>query len=341
MPVSEQEHIWRDLQAKKFAPTYFLHGEEDFYIDQICSFIEENALAEHEKGFNQVIAYGKDTNMGQIVNLARRYPMMADKQVIIIKEFQELSDLRSDEAHKILQKYIENPLESTILVLAHKHKLFDARKALYKSLEKNAVVLKTKKLYDNEVPKWIEKYVQSKHYQITPTATMLLAEFVGGELSRLSSEIEKIFLNLAPKSTIDEATIRKFVGQSKEYTVFDLQKALTEKDILKANKIISFFARNPKDNPIIPIISLLFQFFVKLLLVHQSQDRNERNLAALLAVNPYFVKDYLSASQKYNLSKTVQIIHYLRIADLQSKGVESGNMQEGDILKELVFKILH
>lgn len=341
MSLLKAEDVLKDLKARKYAPVYFLHGEESYYIDLICDFIEQNALQEFEKGFNQMLMYGKDVQMGQIVNNARRFPMMAERQVIIVKEFQDLPDLRSDEAHKILQKYLENPSPTTILVLAHKHKLFDKRKTLYKSLEKNACVVETKKLYDNEIPKWIEKYIQEKGLSISPVATALLTEYVGSDLTRLAKEIDKIALNLGESKNIDEKAVKQFVGQSREYSVFDLQKALIEKDVLKANKIIFIFAQNPKENPIIPIIIILFQFFSKLLLVHQSSQKTTEHLTKLLGVNPFFVKDYQKAAQNYSLQKTIECIHLLRRADLQSKGVEAGSMQESDILKELIYKILH
>lgn len=341
MPLLKTEDVLKDLKNQKYAPVYFLHGEESYYIDFISDFIEQNALQEFEKGFNQIILYGKDVKMGQIVNNARRFPMMADRQVIIVKEFQDLPDLRSEEAHKILQKYVENPLPTTILVLAHKHKLFDKRKTLYKTLEKNACVIETKKLYDNEIPKWIEKYIQEKGLSISPVATALLTEYVGNDLTRLAKEINKLTLSLAGSKNIDEQAVKQFVGQSREYSVFDLQKTLIEKDVLKANKIIHIFAQNPKDNPIIPIITILFQFFAKVLLVHQSSQKTSEHLTKLLGINPFFVKDYQKAAQNYPLNKTIQCIHLLRHADLQSKGIEAGSMQEADILKELIFKILH
>lgn len=341
MPLLKIENILKDLKTQKYAFVYFLHGEENYYIDLVSDFIEKNALQEFEKGFNQIVMYGKDVQMGQIVNNARRFPMMADRQVVIVKEFQDLSDLRSEEAHKVLQKYLEAPSPTTILVLAHKHKLFDKRKALYKVLEKNACVLETKKPYENEIPKWIENYVEEKGLKISPIATTLLAEYVGNELSRLAKEIDKLSLNLEESKYIDEKVVNRYVGQSREYSVFDLQKALIEKDILKANKIIYIFAQNPKDNPIIPIITILFQFFAKVLLVHQSSQKTSEHLAKLLGINPFFVKDYLKASQNYPLPKVIECIHWFRFADLQSKGVEAGSMQESDILKELIFRILH
>ncbi|MCS6795505.1 MAG: DNA polymerase III subunit delta [Raineya sp.] len=342
MPVLKFEEVRKDLQNRKFAPVYFLHGEESYYIDYICDFIEQNALQEFEKGFNQVMMYGKDSQMGQIINYARRFPMMAERQVVIIKEFQDLPELRSEEGQKMLQKYLENPVPTTILVLAHKHKTFDKRKSLYKTLEKNAVVVETKKPYDNELPKWIEQFVAERKCKITPVAVTLLVEFVGSDLSRLAKEIEKITINFTEgQNEITEELVRKYVGESREYTIFDLQKALQEKDVFKANKIAYFFAQNPKDNPIIPIILILFQFFTKLLILHQSKDKSETHLAEVLGVNRFFVKDYLKAAQNYPLPKVIACIHYLHEADLRSKGIEAGSMEESDILKELIFKILH
>lgn len=342
MPSLKFEEILKDLQNRKFASIYFLHGEENYYIDYITEFIEQNALQELEKGFNQVVMYGKDSEVGHIINHARRFPMMADRQVVIVKEFQDLPELRNDKGQKTLQRYIENPAHSTILVLAHKHKTFDKRKSLYKTLEKNAVVLETKKPYDNEIPKWIEQFVAEKKCKISPVAVALLIEFVGNNLSRLAKEIEKMTINLAEgENEITEELVRKYVGESREYTVFDLQKALQEKDIFKANKIVHFFAQNLKNNPLILIVMVLFQFFAKLLVLHQSTDKSEAHLAELLGINRFFVKDYLKAAQNYPLSKVIACIHYLYEADLRSKGIDAGNMEESDILKELIFKILH
>lgn len=342
MPLYKFEQIRKDLQSRNFASVYFLHGEEEYYIDYITNFIEQNALQEYEKDFNQVVLYGKESQMGQILNYARRFPVMANRQVVIVKEFQELPDLRSEDAQKQLQKYLEKPAPTTILLLAHKHKSFDKRKSLYKTIEQKAVVLETKKIYDNELPKWIEAFVAEKQYSITPTATALLVEFVGNDLSRIANEIEKVLINLEThQSHITEELIRKFVGESREYTVFDLQKALQEKDVFKANKIIYYFAQNPKQNPLATIVLILFQFFAKLLLVHQSKDKTEAHLSELLGVNRFFVKDYLKAAQNYPLPKVEKCIHYLCEAELLGKGINAGSIKEGDILKELVFKILH
>jgi DNA polymerase-3 subunit delta len=341
MPLQKPEEVLKNLQQGQFQPIYFFHGEEAYFIDQLADYIEAHALPAHEQGFNQVVFYGKDLSLGQLVNQARSFPMMAERQVVLVREFQEVGDLRSEEASQILLKYIEAPLPSTILVLSHKHKSLDKRKALYKALEKKAVVVESKKLYDNQVPAWIERYVKEQGFRIGPPAVQLLFESIGNELSRLRKEIDKIAINYPEKGEITPAAIQQYVGISKEYNVFELQKALIEKNVLKANRIIRYFAGNPKDHPIIPMLAILYQLFSRLLMVHQSNDRSEGHLAKLLGVNPYFVKDYLQALRQYSLPKTIQCIEYLRQADLQSKGVDSGSMNEGDILQELVFKILH
>ncbi len=340
MPNTPQQ-ILKDLQQKKFAPVYFLQGEETFYIDQISDFIEQKAISEADKGFNQAIYYGKDIDMGVVVNSARRFPMMAEKQVVIIKEFQEMADLRKTEALNLLQKYVENPLNSTILVLNYRQKTLDKRTAFYKSIEKQGYLTESNKLYDNKIPDWIETYIKDKNLKINILAVRMLAEHVGNELGRLAKEIDKVCINLKDNEEISQEMIQKFVGISKDYNVFELQKALTEKNVLKSNQIVNYFANNPKENPLIPIVAVLFQYFSKILLYYGTDDKSQGNIAKVLGISPYFVQDFQKATQKYPLPKIIQIIDFLRTADLQSKGVDRGSMEESDILKELVFKILH
>ncbi len=340
MPNTPQQ-ILKDLQQKKFAPVYFLQGEETFYIDQISDFIEQKAIPEADKSFNQAIYYGKDIDMGVVVNSARRFPMMAEKQVVIIKEFQEMADLRKADALALLQKYVEKPLNSTILVLNYRQKTLDKRTAFYKSIEKQGYLTESNKFYDNKIPDWIETYVKDKNLKINILAVRMLAEHVGNELGRLAKEIDKVCINLKDNEEISQEMIQKFVGISKDYNVFELQKALTEKNILKSNQIVNYFANNPKENPLIPIVAVLFQYFSKILLYYGTDDKSQGNIAKVLGISPYFVQDFQKATQKYPLPKIIQIIDFLRTADLQSKGVDRGSMEEGDILKELVFKILH
>ncbi len=340
MPNTPQQ-ILKDLQQKKFAPVYFLQGEETFYIDQISDFIEQKAIPEADKGFNQAIYYGKDIDMGVVVNSARRFPMMAEKQVVIIKEFQEMADLRKTDALNLLQKYVEKPLNSTILVLNYRQKTLDKRTAFYKSIEKQGYLTESNKLYDNKIPDWIETYIKDKNLKINVLAVRMLAEHVGNELGRLAKEIDKVCINLKDNEEISQEMIQKFVGISKDYNVFELQKALTEKNVLKSNQIVNYFANNPKENPLIPIVAVLFQYFSKILLYYGTDDKSQGNIAKVLGISPYFVQDFQKATQKYPLPKIIQIIDFLRTADLQSKGVDRGSMEESDILKELVFKILH
>ena len=339
MPQSP-DSIINLINAGKFSLVYFLQGEETFYIDLITSLIEKNALPDHEKGFNQVICYGKDNTVGSILNHARRYPMMADRTVVIVKEAQDIQDLAKEDAQTLLEKYIYSPLASTILVFAHKNKTLDGRKSLTKTLDKNAVLVESKKLYDNKLPDWIIQYVKEKKFNIQPEASQILANNIGNDLSRLSNEIDKVCLNLKEEKLITADLVQKYIGISKEYNIFELQKALQQKNVLKANEIILYFEKNIKQNPLIPAITILFNFFSKVMLVHQALDKSDSYLAKALGVNPFFVKDYTIAAKNYNMNKLVHIIKYLSEADLQSKGIDSAK-NEGEILRELIFKILH
>ncbi len=335
------EAVLEKLKKREFAPVYFLQGEEPYYIDLISDFIETHVLQDHEKGFNQVVCYGKDVNMGTVITQARRFPMMAERQVVIVKEAQEISDLAREDAQKLLEGYVQHALPSTVLVFAHKHKSLDGRKSLAKTLDKQAILVEAKKLYDNKLPEWVLSYVREKAYRIQPQAAQLLADYIGNDLSRLSNEIDKLMLNIPAKSEITTDHIQKYVGISKDYNVFELQAALIQRNVLKANQIIHYFESNPKSNPTIMVIVTLFSFFSKVLLAHSTTDRSEAGVAAALGVNPYFAKDYLTAIRNYPFQKATRIIHYLREADLQAKGIEAGHISDGDILRELVFKILH
>ncbi|SDL04629.1 DNA polymerase III, delta subunit [Catalinimonas alkaloidigena] len=335
------ESVLQDLKQGRYAPIYFLQGEESFYIDQIADFIEAHALQEFEKGFNQVIIYGKDADMAKVLNNARRFPMMAERQVVLVKEAQEITDLNRDTGQQMLEAYVRNPLPSTILVFCHKHKTLDGRKKLAQVLDKQAVLVTTKKLYDNQVPQWIERYLQEKKRQAMPDAVQLIAESIGADLSRLSNEIDKLLINLREGATITPDVVQQYIGISKDYNVFELQRALVYRDADKAYRIVHYFESDPKSHPIIPIIALLFTFFCKVLTVHAAADQSERGLAKALKINPFFVKEYLIAKRNYPPPRVAAAIHHLRTADLQSKGVEGGSITEGQILKELIFKILH
>ncbi|HAA15372.1 MAG TPA: DNA polymerase III subunit delta [Cytophagales bacterium] len=333
--------VLKELKEGIFHPVYFLQGEEPYYLDQITDYIEEHALQGHEKGFNQMVLYGKDVAMNVVITNARRFPMMAQRQVVIVREAQEIQDLGKEAGQKLLLDYLQNPSTSTILVLAHKHKTLDNRKKLAKELNSKATLVTTKKLYDNHVPAWIGDYVKGKGHTIQPKALQMLADYIGTNLERLSNEIDKILINFEGTVEIDPGMVQKYVGISKEYNVFELQKAIALRDVMKANRIVHYFAQNPKENPVIPTIAVLYGFFAKLLMVHHSQDKNERALAGLLKVNPFFVKEYLAAARNYPLGKAVQNVSHIAKADLRSKGVNSGELKDGELLKELVYQLMH
>jgi DNA polymerase III subunit delta len=335
------EGILEQLRKKEFAPVYFLQGEEPYYIDLISDYIEQHALQEHEKGFNQVVIYGKDVDVATVLLQAKRFPMMAERSVVIVKEAQSIQDIDKEDPGKLLEAYLKNPLPSTILVFGYKHKTLDGRKALSKAFAQHSVMLTTKKLYDNQVPAWVTGYLKSKSIKATPQAIQQLSEFIGADLSRLANEIDKLLLNLKPGQTIDERVVQENVGISKEYNIFELQASIIAQDVLKANRIVNYFEANPKNNPVIPNIGMLFSFFTKLLSLHAAADKSEAGLKKLLGQQAWKLKEFQHALRIYPINRVVDIIHYLREADLQSKGITGGDMSEADILRELVFKILH
>lgn len=338
------EAVLKSLRNQEYAPVYFLQGEEPFYIDQIADYIENNALKESERGFNQMVMYGKDVDVSAVLNNAKRYPMMSERQVVIVREAQDISDLNNKNGQTQMEAYLKNPMPSTILVLCYKYKTFDKRKALGKLLEKHAILVESKKIYDNQLPQWIARYVKDKGFDIEDKAVQMLADYIGNNLERLTNEIEKVLINYKQgdeEGKMSPAAIQKYIGISKEYNVFELQKALAVKDVLKANQILKYFESNQKANPIIPVIALLFTFFTKLLLVHEASDKSERGLAAVLKINPFFAREYRIASVNYPLPKVIRNIHYLRLADQYAKGIDNQGGSDVQILKELLFKLIH
>jgi DNA polymerase-3 subunit delta len=341
MAAVSPEIVIKDLKGGKYAPVYFLQGEEPFYIDFISDLIEKNCLKDAEKSFNQTVLYGKDINMNTVLQNAKRFPMMSERQVVIIKEAQEISDFGKEASDKLFTAYIEKPLPSTVLVFCYKYKTLDARKTITKNIDKFCVLVNSKKMYDNQLPDWISGYFNDKKFKITSKGAIMMSDFIGNNLSRLANESDKLLINLKEGQEVNEDLIEKYVGISKEFNVFELQKALVKKDVVKSNQIVNYFEANPKNNPLIPIVSVLFGFFSKVLLVHATDDKSEGALAKMLQVNPFFVKDYLYASKSYPLSKVTGIIHNLRQADLMSKGIDNVSAGDGQILRELIFKILH
>ncbi|TDG36553.1 DNA polymerase III subunit delta [Pedobacter changchengzhani] len=335
--------IIKDIKARKFKPVYLLHGEEAYYIDQVTDYIESNVLSDAEKGFNQTVLYGKDTDMGTVLGAAKRYPMMSEFQVVVVKEAQDLKwakeEGNSKEAEFVLN-YFEKPLPSTILVLAFKYANFDKRKKIYKAINKSGLIFQSELLRDYKIGPWIEEFIKAKGYKIDQQATALMAEYLGTDLSKIANEIEKLMLNVPKDQLINTDLVQKNIGISKEYNVFELQKALATRDVLKCNKIINYFASNPKANPMVMVLANLASYFTKILKYHYVP--NKADAASALGISPFFVKDFEMASRNYSNGKVFSVISLLREYDLKSKGLDStGNIDDGELLKELVFKIVH
>lgn len=328
--------IIQDLKEKRYAPVYFLEGEEPYFMDQISHFILEQVLSEEEKGFNQSILYGKDLSIDAIMTAAKRFPMMAERQVVVIREAQNIRNIED------LATYVENPMRSTILVLNHKYKTIDKRKKLYKAVQKNGVYLESKSLYESNIPNWITSYLKEKNLGIDPRAAQMITDFVGSDLQRIVNELEKVTISMVPGTSILPEDVEKNIGISKDFNMFELQKALGNKDILKSNLIVNYFIDNEKQNPLPVILGMLVGFFRKILVYHSIENKSDRNLLVQkLGVNPYFINDYISAGRNYTLDKAINIISMMREYDLRSKGARGGTTENGELLKELTFKILH
>jgi DNA polymerase-3 subunit delta len=334
--MNQIKDIVADIKNGNIQPIYFLTGEEPYYIDKISNFIEDNVLDEAEKGFNQVVMYGRDVSVEEIISSAKRYPMMSERQVLIVKEAQDLS--RTIEK---LVAYAENPQPTTVLVLNYKYKKLDKRKKLHKAIAKTGLIYESKKLYDNQVSDWIRRVLSGKNFQIEPKASQMLVEFLGTDLSKINNELEKLITILPKDSIISPVHIEENIGISKDFNNFELRKAVGEKNVLKANRIINYFAENPRKNPLVMTISLLNSFFTQVLIYHGLPTKDKASVAKVLGVKPYFVGDYVTAARNYPMRKVSQIIGLLRDADVKSKGVGANGMPQSDILKELLFKILH
>jgi DNA polymerase-3 subunit delta len=334
--MEEVKQIVNNIRNGNICPIYFLMGDEPYYIDKIAQFISDNILTEEEKGFNQMVLYGKETSLEQVLANAKRYPMMSERQVVIVKEAQHLS--RNIEE---LSSYAENPQTSTVLVFCYKYKKLDKRKKLHKTLLGNgSVIFDSKKLYENQVSDWIRLTLKQKGYAISHKASVLLVEYLGTDLSRINNELEKLQLVLPKNTEINPDLIEKHIGISKDYNNFELKKAIGEKNIVKATRIINYFAQNPKDNPFVVTVSLLHNFFTQLLQYHGLTDHSPKNVASALRINPYFVGEFQIASKNYPMKRVSSIIAYLREMDLKGKGVGAYNISQADLLKELLVKII-
>lgn len=331
------EEIARNLKNKIYAPVYFLMGEEDYYIDRIADYILEHVLTETEKEFNQTVLYGSDTDIATVINAAKRYPMMSKYQVLVVKEAQNLKNLEE------LSYYLKKPMPSTILVICYKHGSLDKRKKLTVELDKAGVLFESKKLKDAQLPGFITSYLKRKQVEIEPKASEMMAEFVGTDLNRMAGELEKLIITL-PKGQrrITPEQIERNIGISKDFNNFELRNALIEKDVFKANQIVKYFEENPKNNPLQVTLAVLFNFFSNLMLAYYATEKNEQGIAAQLSLrSPWQARDYQAAMHRYTGVKVMRIIEAIRQCDVRSKGVGNASISDGELLRELVYLILH
>ncbi len=338
---AQVKKILTELRGGKYAPVYFLQGEETFYIDLISNYIETKALSEAERSFNQVVMYGKDVTMASILTNARRFPMMAERQVVIVKEAQDIQDLNKEIGAKLLLDYLTKQVPSTVLVFCHKHKTLDKRRELGKKIDQYAVMLNAKKLYDNQLPEFVYEYTNDKKVTIDQQAVQVLCEYVGNDLHRMANEIDKLTISLPAGGSISADQVMNQVGVSKEYNVFELQKAILQRDAMLANKIVNYFESNTKKNPMIPVVAFLYSFFSKLLMASQVADKSEKGLASELKVSPYALRDYTLALRQFPLPKIIDNLASIKDADLKLKGVNNGSSDEGQIFRELVWRIMN
>ena len=334
--MDEAKKIIKEIKAKNYYPIYFLMGDEPYFIDIISDYIQHHVLEEHERDFNQTIVYGKDTTIDEIVSASKRFPMMAEHQVVIVKEAQHLTKTIDQ-----LESYADNPLKSTILVFCYKYKKLDKRKKVTKNIAKSGLVFESKKLYENQIGTFIDRVMTGKGYAIEPKASFMLAEFLGTDLGKISNELEKLQLILPKGTTVTPKIVEDNIGISKDFNVFELNDALGNKNVLKAQRICTYFTQNTKAHPLPMIIPQLFNFFSKVMQYHGLSDKNKNTVARELKVNPFFVKDYVVAAGNYPMKKVSFIIDKILSADLKSKGVGATPLAQGDILKELMVQILN
>ncbi len=336
--VLTEKQLIDNLKAGKYLPVYLITGEENYYIDIVSDYFENQLIDESFRDFDQTIVYGRDVTMHSVVSLAQQFPMMSPIRLVLVKEAQDIN-LKEWE---LLSKYLESPQPQTLLVFCYRHKKLDKRTAAYKAIAKVGGICEHAKLRDYEVPDWIGSYVNQHGFAITQRGSLLIAEYLGNDLGKISNELAKVFISLQPGDTINEDTIERNIGISKEYNVFELQNAIGRRDVVQCNRIINHFAANLKENPIQLILPSLYNYFIKIMEYHQLTDKSQSSAASALKVNPYFVRDYATAAGNYPLGKLASCIGYLNEADLRCKGIHSSStVTDGEILKELIFKIIH
>ncbi len=328
------EKIISEWKKNSFKPVYWLEGEEEYYIDKAVEYAEHHILPESEASFNLTVFYGRDANWADVINACRRYPMFAERQVVILKEAQQMRDVEK------LEAYVDNPLHSTIFVVSYKDKKVDGRTSFAKTLKAKAVLVTTKKMYDSKLPEWTQELVQSKGLSISAKGLALLVDHIGNDLSRIENEIDKLSVNLGKRKGITEEDIEEFIGVSKDFNVFELQAALAKKDLAKAVRIIQYFEANPKSAPIQLVLPSLYSFFSKVFMVFGAGSHDEKSVAAALGINPYFIKDYMQAANLYKFEGVEKILLLLHTYNLKSVGVNDAGTEDASLMKEMVVKMM-
>ncbi|HKB42898.1 MAG TPA: DNA polymerase III subunit delta [Chitinophagaceae bacterium] len=328
------EKIISDWKKKIFQPVYWLEGEEEYFIDKAINYAEHYILPETEAAFNLSVFYGKDTNWATVINTCRRYPMFAERQVVLIKEAQQMKDIEK------LEAYIENPLHSTVFVVSYKEKKLDARKKFTKLIKEKGVLVTTKKMYDSQLPEWTQELLQSKGLTISQKGLVLLIDHIGNDLTRIENEIDKISVNLGKRTTITEDDIEQYIGVSKDFNVFELQSALAAKDIARSIRIIQYFEANPKAAPIQLVLPSLYSFFSKVFMMFGANTIDEKALASAIGVNPFFIKDYLRAAKLYTYPGVEKVLLLLHHYNLKSVGVGDTGTEDASLLKEMIVKMM-
>ena len=337
--MKELELILKNIKNKEVLPIYFFHGEEPFFIDVAVKALENDFLEEDEKAFNQTVVYGKDTNYGEILSLARQFPMMGDKQVIIVKEAQDLKF--NEEEAKMLETYVANPVPSTVLVFGHKHKKLDSRKKVTKVLSNSKMLFLSEPVKDNNLSKWIADECNVLGIKTAPNISHLLAEYLGNDLSRISNELHKLKMILKPGEVLNETHVENHIGISKEFNVFELQKALGSKNMNQAYKIAHFMGKNPKNNPFVMMLASLYNYFSNIILYQTLIGQPPQTIASTLGVHPYFISEYANAAKLYPLKHATRVISLLREFDMKGKGLGAVNQNDEQLIKEMVYKILN
>ncbi|MFO8086751.1 MAG: DNA polymerase III subunit delta [Bacteroidales bacterium] len=332
--TEEFKELYHSLKNKIYQPVYLLHGEESYYIDKLVDVFENQVLNEQEREFNLDVLYGKDVTVSQLISTAKRYPMSANHHVVIVREAQTLQKIND------LASYVAQPLKSTLLVIVHKHKTIDGRKSLAKAVKKHGVIFHSKKLYDNQIPDWIQTFLSGHNYPITPKASMMITEYVGNDLSNISNELQKIMINLPEKTKITDRHVEQNIGISKDYNIFELQNAIGNRDKQRAYRIADYFGKNQKSFPLLRITSTLYFYVTKLMLIHKSKSRDPGEISHVIGMHPFLAKDYISAARNYSFGQLAEMIRILKEYDLKTKGINNASTDDSELLKEMIYKIL-